>query len=141
MSAREARQWQYPVEGSAAIAPQQLPLEPIQRQAAQERRALRRAALVRAYARRAAVLFVMVCALMAGVLMLQTRIQENNIELNRLKSDLGGIENENQALQIEIGYADDLGAARDYAAAQSGMGAAQPWQIVAVDLEDSQASR
>ena len=139
MSARDMRPWQNQVEGTSALAPQRLSPQEQQRQeqerrqrAQQQRRQERQAALTQVYVRRGAALFLLVCTLMVGVLFLQTRVQANNIELNRLKSRLEEIQNENEALQVQIGYADDLNAAREYAATQPGMGAAQPWQVIAV---------
>lgn len=142
MSARELRAFGYETEGTAALA-QQGVLQPDHQRDAREyeaqREAQRRAALVRIYARRAAVLFLLTCLMMAGILSLQTHIQRNNIELNRLKNELANVQNENQALKIDIGYADDLNAARAYAQSQPGMNAAQPWQVIVVDLEAAQA--
>jgi len=142
MSARDLRAFGYETEGTAAVAQQRV-LQPSRQRDAREqeaqREAQRRAALMRIYARRAAVLFLLTCVMMTGVLFLQTRIQRNNIELNRLKNELADVQNENQALKIDIGYADDLNAARAYAQSQSGMSAAQPWQVIVVDPEVSQA--
>ncbi len=85
----------------------------------------------------AALLMVLIFSFAMGFLFLQTVIQQNNIEISRLQSQLETLEKEAAELELKIVMSEDIAGIQNTAAKDFGMVFPGEGQIVKIEIDES----
>jgi cell division protein FtsL len=71
-----------------------------------------------------------------GFLYMQTKIQQNNIEISSMKKELTALQKETDDLELQVVMSEDIDHVRSVATGEFGMSSAGEGQVVKVALDD-----